>query len=92
MVPWLASANRDPAKFADPDVFDIHRKTTGHLAFGHGIHFCIGSRLARLEARIALGVLFDRYREIAIDHDQPIDFQNPWRMNTIATLPVIVRG
>jgi cytochrome P450 len=91
VVSWLASANRDPAKFAEPDVFDIRRKTTGHLAFGHGIHFCIGSRLARLEARIALGILFDRYREIAVDHEQPIDFQNPWRMNTIASLPVIVR-
>lgn len=90
VVPWLASANRDPAKFADPDRFDIYRGTTGHIAFGHGIHFCIGSRLARVEARISLRLLLERYRDIRIDPDAEVEFQNPWAMNSVTKLPVIV--
>ncbi len=59
VVLFYASANRDPAKFADPDRFDIHRVTAGHLAFGHGIHFCLGAHLARLEVVTAIGHLLD---------------------------------
>jgi cytochrome P450 len=54
-----ASANRDPRKFPDPDVLDIHRDTTGHLAFGHGVHFCLGAHLARIEVITALDQLLD---------------------------------
>ena len=56
----LASANRDPQKFTDPDEFDIHRNTTGHLAFGHGLHFCLGAHLARLETITAIDELLDQ--------------------------------
>ncbi|GAA1878954.1 monooxygenase YjiB [Pseudonocardia ailaonensis] len=62
----LAAANRDGAQFEEPDVFDIHRDPTGHMAFGHGIHYCIGHLLARAEARIALEVLFDRAADIRL--------------------------
>ena len=62
----LASANRDPEQFEDPDVFDIKRDATGHVAFGHGIHFCIGHLLGRAEARIAFEVLFDRLSDIRL--------------------------
>ena len=58
-VLFYASANRDPAKFAEPDRFDIHRDTTGHLAFGHGLHFCLGAHLARVETITAVDCLLD---------------------------------
>ena len=58
-VLFYASANRDCAKFAEPDRFDIHRDTTGHLAFGHGLHFCLGAHLARLETVTAVDCLLD---------------------------------
>lgn len=59
VVLFYASANRDPARFPDPDRFDVHRNTTGHLAFGHGIHFCLGAHLARLEVMTAIDRLLD---------------------------------
>lgn len=65
MVSWLA-ANRDPARFSDPDRLDVTRPMGGHLAFGHGIHFCLGAPLARLEGEIAFGRLLDRFAEIDV--------------------------
>jgi cytochrome P450 len=57
----LPAANRDPDQFADPDTFDITRPTTGHLAFGHGVHQCIGRHLGRAELRIAIEALFRHF-------------------------------
>jgi cytochrome P450 len=54
------SANHDESHFPNPDVFDIHRDASSHMAFGHGIHFCIGKDLARAEARIAFNTIFDK--------------------------------
>jgi cytochrome P450 len=63
----LASANRDDRRFDDPDRFDIHRANHQSLTFGYGAHFCLGAALARLEARIALDEVLDRFPEWDID-------------------------
>ncbi|MFB6619422.1 cytochrome P450 [Streptomyces sp. NPDC085524] len=65
----LAAADRDPARFDEPgpDVFDIRRTGQSHLAFGHGIHFCLGAPLARMEGRIAIRSLLERFPDLAED-------------------------
>ena len=75
---FYASANRDPAKFAEPDRFDIHRNATGHLAFGHGLHFCLGAHLARLEAVTAIDCLLDEV--------DGLEFAGPVRWGTTPSL------
>jgi cytochrome P450 len=57
----LHGANRDASKWDDPDVLDLTRRATGHVAFGHGVHVCLGQHLARLEMRIALPELLKRF-------------------------------
>ncbi|MFD4857906.1 cytochrome P450 [Streptomyces atratus] len=64
---WIAAANRDPRVFDGPDVFDIERSTNPHIAFGHGIHYCLGAPLARVEIRIALRRLLDSTVDFAVD-------------------------
>ena len=85
----LLAANRDGDRFADPDRLDVTRPTGGHLAFGHGIHYCVGAPLARLEAEIALGALLRRFGTWALD-SEPESLR--WRESTLVhgleTLPV----
>jgi cytochrome P450 len=90
ITPWVGAANRDAGKFSDPDRFDIHRNTAGHLVFGQGIHFCIGAPLARLEGRIALNLLLDRYSTISVDVAQGVEWENPHQIICPRRLPVRV--
>lgn len=89
VVVALASANRDGAQFINGSQLDITRKAGGNLAFGHGIHYCVGAPLARLEAEIAFSRLFDRFPDIQLGGD-PASFR--WRPGTVLrgleTLPV----
>jgi cytochrome P450 len=84
-----SSANRDPAQFPDPDRLDIDRDTSGHVAFGHGIHYCLGAALARMEAEVALGALLTRFPGISLAVS-PSELR--WRpvslMNGLESLPV----
>jgi cytochrome P450 len=61
LMAWIGSANRDEPKFPNPERFDLERKPNPHIAFGHGIHLCLGAPLARLEAKVALGSLIERF-------------------------------
>jgi cytochrome P450 len=72
---WLAAAGRDEAAFSQPDAFDLHRPDSGrHLAFGKGLHFCLGANLGKLEAQIAVAALADRYPRLRLAPDQRLTF------------------
>jgi cytochrome P450 len=89
VLPAISSANRDPAQFPDPDHLDLGRDTSGHVAFGHGVHHCLGAPLARMEAEVALGALLDRFPRISLA--LPLS-ELRWRpvslMNGLESLPV----
>ena len=66
VLPMLLAANYDPALFDRPEVFDITRKPNRHIEFGSGVHFCLGHQLARLEMRVALKTLFEKYPDLEL--------------------------
>ena len=72
VVLLTAAANRDEREFPDPDRFDIRRKISHHLAFGYGVHFCLGASLARLEGRLALDELLQRFPSWEVDMDNAV--------------------
>lgn len=92
MLPGLLTANRDAAWVADPDRLDIGRGGLSHVAFGYGIHHCLGAALARLEGRIALGTLLARFPQLRLA--APAE-QLTWVPNLLqhglAALPVRLR-
>ncbi|WP_216207100.1 cytochrome P450 [Amycolatopsis aidingensis] len=85
------SAGHDPAKYADPDIFDIHRGACHELAFGHGIHFCIGARLAKVEGEVAIGTLLHRFPDLALA--EPVTFSEVDEgIVGLERLPVLLRS
>ncbi|WP_406341740.1 cytochrome P450 [Streptomyces sp. NBC_00648] len=85
----MADANRDPAKYAEPSRFDIRRDARGHVAFGHGIHYCLGAPLARLEARIAIRSLLERCPDLALDiHPAALTWRSGMLVRGPESLPV----
>ncbi len=96
----LAGANRDPAVFADPDLFDVRRPNAGHhLAFAHGPHFCLGAHLARLEAQAAIETLLARFPRLRLDprypsaprglvFRKPPDLRARWNRSALPAVPL----
>ena len=84
----VGSANRDPKQFRDPNRFDITRDPNPHLAFGHGIHFCFGTPLSRLEARIALADILERLPGLELASDEPWPPRPALHVHGPAKLPV----
>jgi cytochrome P450 len=87
----VGAANRDDRKFPDGDTFDIHRNPSGHITFGYGAHFCLGAALARVEARVALDEILNRFTDWDVDlgaaHLAPTSTVRGWE-----TLPVVITG
>jgi cytochrome P450 len=85
----LAAADRDPAKFRDPDVLDLRRSDNQHLGYGHGIHYCLGAPLARLEGRTALSALLRRIPDVRLAvPDEDLRWRGGLIMRGLRTLPV----
>ena len=87
VMPFIGAADRDPAQFADPDRLDIGRRENRHVAFGYGIHFCLGAPLARVEGQIALATLVQRLPKLALATDQP-QFRMSLTLRGLSSLPV----
>ncbi len=87
VLPLFASANRDERRFPEPDTFDIRRNTQGHMAFGHGVHFCLGAPLARLEAKVALEETLRRLPSLARTMPN-VDRINSMLLRGLASLPL----
>jgi len=91
VIPLLASANHDPAAFPRAEVFDVARSPNSHLGFGHGIHFCLGAPLARMEMRIALTSLLERSPNLRLAVDpSALRLQNLPLWHRYESLPVVL--
>lgn len=87
---WIGSANHDGDQFDTPEKFDIHRNPNPHLALGHGIHFCLGSQLARLESKIAIQTLLSRFPDYARDRSHTLERLDSWMMFGVNRLPLVL--
>ncbi|SHF32063.1 Cytochrome P450 [Seinonella peptonophila] len=88
VIAWIGSANHDPTIFPNPEIFDINRDTQGMTSFGHGIHYCIGAPLARLEARVAFEVLFKHIEKIRLQDHASLSVQPSTLVYSLASLPI----
>ena len=88
LVAWIGSANRDERQFPRPAAFDVDRNPNRHLAFGHGVHFCLGAPLARLEARTALEETLKRLPGLALSPGEDLDRMDSTIVYGLTALPV----
>src|SRR5208282_2924244 len=87
----VAAADRDPAHFPNPDKFDITRTPNDHLAFGEGIHFCLGSGLARLEGSIAIGTMLERFPKLRLANPgAPLKYKGSYFLRGLAHLEMAI--
>ncbi len=93
IIAFVGSANRDESVFAEPESFDVGRHPNPHLSFGHGVHFCIGAPLARLEAKIAMQVLFERFGDfrLALDPGESLPVLGSSLLHGVSRLPLRAR-
>jgi cytochrome P450 len=87
VMPFIGAADRDPAQFPDPDRLDLTRSDNRHIAFGWGIHFCLGAPLARVEGQIAINTLIKRFPNLAVAVEQP-QYRQSLTLRGLTTLPV----
>jgi cytochrome P450 len=87
----LAAANRDPDRFPGAERLDVTRDASGHVAFGHGLHFCLGAQLARIEGEVAIGVLLDRHPRLRLGVDATeLVHRRSTLIRGLTTLPVVL--
>ncbi len=87
-VRWfISSANRDPAMFADADNFDINRWPNQHVAFGSGIHHCLGATLARVEGQEVFKALAERFPGFRLDNER-LEYQPSITFRSLKSLPI----
>ena len=85
---FLGAADRDPAKFSEPDRFDVGRVDNKHVAFGGGPHFCLGAPLARLEAKLAFQALIRRFPDIRLENNA-VEYRRNFNLRGLTALPVV---
>jgi cytochrome P450 len=86
------SANRDPKRYPDPDRLDVTRKPLGSMAFGHGVHYCIGVPLAKMQIEVALSRLIARYPHLRLAvSPQQLKWENSALLRGLVELPVSIR-
>ena len=85
---WLASANRDETQFPHPESFDLRRHPNHHLAFGHGIHFCLGAPLARLQASVVLPLILAHLPDLRVVRDPPLAVLRSHILFGVKSLPI----
>ena len=88
----IAAANRDPAQFKNPEKFDITRTPNDHVAFGEGIHFCIGAPLARMEGAIAIGAALERFPHLRLKNpDAPVTYKGSYFLRGLSRLEMALK-